>query len=62
MEWMIAPVGVDSFFDKSWEKRPLHIKRGKPEYYKNVFSTKAFDTILRGKLYLAVLPLNRVRM
>jgi len=48
LEWMIAPVGVDSFFDKSWEKRPLHIKRGKPEYYKNVFSTKAFDGILRG--------------
>ena len=48
---MIAPVGVDSFFDKSWEKRPLHIKRGKPEYYKNVFSTKAFDGILRGKFY-----------
>ena len=30
LEWMIAPVKFDDFFHKSWEKRPLHIKRGKP--------------------------------
>lgn len=47
--WMIHPVEVDQFFNDSWEKRPIHIKRGQAKYYKDIFSTKVFDNILRDK-------------
>lgn len=46
-EWMIHPVTVDQFLGDTFERRPLHIKRGKKGYYKEVFSTKEFDHILR---------------
>lgn len=49
LDWMISPVRVNQFFSDSWEKRPLHIKRGQPKYYKEIFSTKAFDGILKEK-------------
>ncbi len=45
-EWMIHPVTAEQFFEDSFEKRPLHVKRGQKNYYKEVFSTKEFDEIL----------------
>merc|ERR1712110_1287102 len=50
-EWMIQPVKFDKFFKDIWEKRPFHIKREntQPQYYKHLFSTKAFDEILRSQ-------------
>ena len=51
-EWMIQPVKFDKFFKDIWEKRPFHIKREntQPQYYKHLFSTKAFDEILRSQV------------
>ncbi|TRY71937.1 hypothetical protein TCAL_11489 [Tigriopus californicus] len=49
LAWIIHPVEVDQFFEDSWENRPVHIKRGQSKYYKDIFSTKVFDNILRDK-------------
>jgi len=51
-EWMIAPTKVSDFYKDYWEKKPLHIKRSDSTYYKTVFSTKAFDKILRDQRVL----------
>jgi hypothetical protein len=38
--WMIGPKEPQDFYTNYWEKKPLHIKRGDPAYYKDVFSCK----------------------
>lgn len=48
-EWMINPIKSDLFFGDSFEKRPIHIKRGQPDYYKHLLSTKVFDNMLRDQ-------------
>ena len=48
-EWMINPMKADSFFTDTFEKRPVHIKRGNPAYYKHLLSTKVFDNMLRDQ-------------
>ncbi|KAF7998527.1 hypothetical protein HCN44_010935 [Aphidius gifuensis] len=45
--WLIHPMSVDKFFNKSWEKAPLHIKRNKANYYKLLMSTPMIDDLLR---------------
>ena len=47
LEWLISPVTRKQFFSDSWERRPLHIKRGNSKHFAGLFSTKAFDAILR---------------
>ena len=43
-----------------WEKKPLHMKRDDPEYYKTLFSTKALDKVIleemSSKIILFFLP------
>jgi len=51
-EWMISPHNVEDFYKDYWEKKPLHLKRSDPSYYKSVFSTKALDKILREQRVL----------
>ena len=51
-EWMIHPIKSDLFFGDSFEKRPIHIKRGQPDYYKHLLSTKVFDNMLRDQTVL----------
>merc|ERR1712212_195211 len=46
-QWLIGPTNLDTFYKEFWEKKPLHMKRDDPEYYKTLFSTKALDKILR---------------
>lgn len=46
--WLINPVVPEVFFSSAWEKRPLHIKRGVPEYYKPIISTPDIDKMLRN--------------
>ncbi|PNF17005.1 Ribosomal oxygenase 1 [Cryptotermes secundus] len=46
--WLINPVVPEVFFRNAWEKRPLHIKRGVPEYYKPIISTPDIDKMLRN--------------
>ena len=52
LEWMISPVETEHFLSDSWEKRPLHIKRGDAKYYRGLFSTKELDSILREQQVL----------
>ncbi|XP_053126443.1 ribosomal oxygenase 1 [Hemicordylus capensis] len=46
-EWLIAPTSLQQFFEHSWEKKPLLIRRRNPGYYRDLFSTAEFDAILR---------------
>jgi len=46
-QWLVGPTNLDTFYKEFWEKKPLHLKRDEPEYYKSLFSTKALDKILR---------------
>ncbi len=46
-EWLISPIGVGSFFDENWEKRPLLLKRESRSYYSWLLSSGKLDEILR---------------
>uniref|UniRef100_A0AAY4DNW0 Bifunctional lysine-specific demethylase and histidyl-hydroxylase n=1 Tax=Denticeps clupeoides TaxID=299321 RepID=A0AAY4DNW0_9TELE len=45
--WLINPVSSENFFRDTWEKKPLLVRRQKPDYYHGLFSTTEFDRILR---------------
>ncbi len=47
LEWIVSPSTADQFMNDAWERRPVHVKRGKPDYYRELFSTKELDSILR---------------
>lgn len=51
-EWLIQPVKLDDFFEKNWERAPIHIKRNFPRYYKMLMSTPMIDKILRENTIL----------
>lgn len=48
-KWMIAPYNVDEFFKNIWERKPLHIARGNPDYYKEIITTPIIDNMLRNE-------------
>lgn len=48
-KWMIAPYNPDEFLNRIWEKKPLHIARKKPNYYKEIISTPIIDDMLRNE-------------
>lgn len=48
-KWMIAPYNPEEFFNRIWEKKPLHIARKKPNYYKELISTPLIDNMLRNE-------------
>lgn len=48
-KWMIAPYNPDEFLNRVWEKKPLHIARKKPNYYKEIISTPIIDDMLRSE-------------
>lgn len=48
-QWMIAPYDTDEFFNNIWEKKPLHIARGKSNYYKDILTTPAIDDMMRNE-------------
>ncbi|XP_031783916.1 ribosomal oxygenase 1 isoform X2 [Nasonia vitripennis] len=50
--WLIYPLQIDEFFEKNWEKNPLHIKRNKPKYYQSLMTTPMLDQILRKNYIL----------
>ena len=57
LAWMIGPTLLpNQFYATHWEKKPLHVKRGDPDYYKDVFSCKGdckipFFSKLNSKLH-----------
>lgn len=46
-KWMIAPYNPEEFLKRVWEKKPLHIARKKPNYYKELITTPMIDEMLR---------------
>lgn len=46
LEWLIAPSTKADFFDQYWEKRPLVIKRGQPEYFRSLLSFEDIDRVI----------------
>ncbi|XP_023323397.1 ribosomal oxygenase 1 isoform X2 [Eurytemora carolleeae] len=52
MEWIISPTSLQDFYKTYWEKKPLHIKRTERNYFKDVFSTKGLEKILREQRVL----------
>ncbi|KAJ8044731.1 Ribosomal oxygenase 1 [Holothuria leucospilota] len=46
-EWLISPVTPQNFFDNLWEKKPLLVRRHKPQYFKGIFSTELLNNILK---------------
>ncbi|KAI6068267.1 Acyl-coenzyme A thioesterase 5 [Aix galericulata] len=46
--WLVAPVEPGEFAGRHWERAPLLVRRGDPEYYAGLFSTADFDAILRS--------------
>ncbi|KOB67967.1 Lysine-specific demethylase NO66 [Operophtera brumata] len=49
LKWMIAPYDPEEFLQRVWEKKPLHISRKKPSYYKEIISTPTIDHMLRNE-------------
>ena len=48
LQWMISPCKAKPFMLRYWEKQPLYIQRQTKDYYKHIFSCKAFDELLRN--------------
>ncbi|PIK61540.1 putative bifunctional lysine-specific demethylase and histidyl-hydroxylase NO66 isoform X1 [Apostichopus japonicus] len=46
-EWLISPVSPQNFFDNLWEKKPLLVRRHKPQYFQGLFTTVEFNNILK---------------
>lgn len=49
-KWFIHPISSTEFFDETFEKKTLFVKRDNPCYYKDLFSGKDFDRIMRENL------------
>jgi len=52
LEWLVNPTSLKDFYSSYWEKKPLHIKRTDGQYYKDVFSTKGMEKIIREQRVL----------
>lgn len=46
-KWMISPFDEKDFFKDCWEKKPMHISRGRKNYYKDLITTPIIDNMLR---------------
>jgi len=57
-EWMISPISVEDFYKNNWERKPMHLKRDEGDYYKSIFSTKAFEKLIREQRVLYGKNLN----
>lgn len=44
---LIHPTKVDTFFEKHWEQKYLHVKRNDPHYYRYLMSIHSIDTMLK---------------
>ena len=48
LKWIISPHKTKKFLNQYFENNVLHIKRDDKNYYKNIFSCKALDKLLRN--------------
>ncbi len=45
-DWLIAPISSEQFFAEYWEQKPVHIRRGNPEYYKDIITQADLDNLI----------------
>jgi ribosomal protein L16 Arg81 hydroxylase len=45
-EWLISPLSKEDFFADYWEKKPLVIKRGQPDYFSSLLSLDEVDRVI----------------
>jgi hypothetical protein len=43
---LLRPVEPESFFRDTWEKAPLHVDRGEPGYYGDLFKLRDVDSVI----------------
>jgi ribosomal protein L16 Arg81 hydroxylase len=43
LEWLLNPVGKGTFFHQYWEKQPLVVRRGQPDYFASLLSLDDVD-------------------
>ena len=48
LQRIVAPVSEEEFRARYWERKPLIIHRGNPDYYGNLFNLQDFDEWSRG--------------
>ncbi len=58
---MIQPMDFHTFFDEYWEKKPCHIKRSQRDYYRCLFSTNVFESLLKKSFIRYGVNLDVVR-
>lgn len=46
LEWLIYPTSKEVFFQEYFEKRPLVVKRGEPNYFKDLLSLDEIDRVI----------------
>jgi ribosomal protein L16 Arg81 hydroxylase len=46
LQWLLAPTGWEGFLAETYEVKPLHIQRNRPDYYGDLFSTPDLEEIL----------------
>jgi ribosomal protein L16 Arg81 hydroxylase len=53
MQALVAPVSDEEFRSRYWERKPLIVQRGNPDYYGDLFTLEDFDgSITRGPSYV----------
>ena len=45
-EWLLSPLSKEEFFADYWEKKPLVIKRGQPDYFSSLLSLDEVDRVI----------------
>ena len=46
LEWLINPLRREAYFEEYWEKKPLVINRGKPDYFNLLLSFSEVDRVI----------------
>jgi ribosomal protein L16 Arg81 hydroxylase len=46
LAWLLNPVSREEFFGEYWEKQPLVVKRGQPDYFSGLVSLDEVDRVL----------------
>lgn len=53
LAWLLWPMTPATFFAEYWEKKPLHVRRGRPGFYGSLFSKAVIDGYLRSSADMA---------
>lgn len=46
-QWLLHPSDTNHFFVSHWEKKPYHLQRNHPGYFKHIMSSEMLDEMLR---------------